>query len=94
MDPDREAFQFGCISHFLRSDIMNSTCGHSQPSVNNPPQIGMSESNIKDFMQAARAVSGACLDLANCVDALAHRPVSRHLVLWVIHIYQRSAYAI
>jgi hypothetical protein len=53
----------------------------------------MSEPNIKDFMQAARAVSWACLELVKCVDALAQRPVSRHLVLWVIHIYQRSAYA-
>jgi hypothetical protein len=31
----------------------------------------MSESNIKDFMQAARAGSGACFELAKCVDALA-----------------------
>jgi hypothetical protein len=71
MDPNREAFQFGRGSHFLRSDIMNSTRGHFQPSVNNPPQRDMSESNIKDFMQAAWAVSGACLELAKCVDALA-----------------------
>ncbi|KAJ6026830.1 uncharacterized protein N7446_004570 [Penicillium canescens] len=50
---------------------MNSTRGHFQPSVNNPPQSGMSESNIKDFMQAAQAVSGAYLELSKCVDALA-----------------------